>query len=112
MGRIPRDQPQPDVRGRVIGVQSQMVHFDLLFGLKLCQCILKITDNLSKTLQKNLSANEVQHFAALAVTTMRKMRSGEDFDLFFKLLLSIQESTATNPPKLLRKRKAPWKWLS
>jgi len=28
---------QPDVKGRVIGVQSQMAQFDLLFGLKLCQ---------------------------------------------------------------------------
>ena len=105
---MPRDQPQPDVKGRVIGVQSQMVHFDLFFGLKLCQHILKITDNLSKTLQKNsLFAAETQHFAALAVTTIRKMRSGEDFDLFFKLLFSMQESTATNLPKLPRKRKAP-----
>jgi len=35
---------QPDVKGRVIDVQSQIA---LLFGLKLCQCILKITDNLT-----------------------------------------------------------------
>ena len=99
---------QPDVKGRVIGVQSQMVQFDLLFGLKLCQRILKITDNLSKTLQKSsLSAAEAQHVAALTVTTIRKMRSDEDFDLFFQLLLSMQKSKGTNPPKLPRKRKAP-----
>ena len=79
---------QPDVKGRVIGVQSQMVQFDLLFDLKLCQRILKITDNFSKTLQKSsLSAAEAQHIAALTVTTIRKMRSDEDLDFFFKLLL-------------------------
>jgi len=70
---------QPDVKGRVIGVQSQLAQFDLLFGLKLYHHILKITDNLSKTLQKgSLSAAEAQHVAALTVTIIRKMRSEED----------------------------------
>jgi len=82
VGRVFRDQPSARE-----GEQSQMAQFDLLFGLKLCQCILKITDNLSKTLQKSsLSAAEAQHVAALTVTTIKKMRSEEDFDLFFKLI--------------------------
>lgn len=42
---------QPDVKGRIIGVQTQMSRFKFLFGLKLCERILLITDNLSKTLQ-------------------------------------------------------------
>ena len=43
----------PDVKARIIGVQSQMLKFnlDLYFGLKLCERIFKITDNLSSTLQ-------------------------------------------------------------
>ena len=53
---------QPDVKGRIIGVRSQMSNFDVLFGLKLCEKILKVIDNLSKTLQKqSLSAAEAQH---------------------------------------------------
>ena len=40
---------QPDVKGRIIGVQAQMQQFSLLFSLKLCEHILKITDDLSKT---------------------------------------------------------------
>ena len=43
---------EPDVKGRIIGVQTRMSHYNLLFGLKLCERILCITDNLSKTLQK------------------------------------------------------------
>lgn len=42
---------EPDAKGRIIGVKSQMLHYKLLFGLHLCERILKITDNLSKTLQ-------------------------------------------------------------
>ena len=53
---------QPDVKRRIIVVKSQMSNFDVLFGLKLSERILKITYNLSKTLQKqSLSAAEAQH---------------------------------------------------
>ena len=40
---------RPDVKGRITGVQAQMQQFSLLFGLKMCERILKITDNLSNT---------------------------------------------------------------
>ena len=42
----------PDVKGRIIGVQTQMLHYNTLFGLLLSKTILKISDNLSRTLQK------------------------------------------------------------
>ena len=35
----------------MLGVRAQMSHYNLLFGLKLCERTLKITDNLSRTLQ-------------------------------------------------------------
>ena len=35
------------------------------------------------------------------------MRIENDFGLFFKLVITMQESTATNPPTLPRKKKAP-----
>ena len=95
---------QPYVKGRIIGVQAQMQQFSLLFGLKLCERILKI-DNLSRTLQKkSLSAAEVQHVTKLTVTTLKNMRKENDFGLFFKLVITTQESTATNPPTLPRKQ--------
>ena len=42
----------PDVKARIIGVHYQMSTFSRLFGLKLCECVLKTTDNLSRALQK------------------------------------------------------------
>ena len=39
---------QPDVKGRIIGIQAQMSNFKLSFGLKLCERIFLITDNLSR----------------------------------------------------------------
>ena len=38
----------PDVKGQIIGVKSQMMTFPFLFGLLLCDRILNIADNLSK----------------------------------------------------------------
>ena len=49
---------EPDIKGRIIGVKTQM---SLLFGLHLCERILEITDNLSKT--QSLSASEAQQIA-------------------------------------------------
>lgn len=40
---------EPDVKGRIIGVQILMKQYSLLFGLKLCETVLKVTNNLSKT---------------------------------------------------------------
>ena len=49
----------PEVKGRIIGVKEQMCRYHILFGLKLCCRVLKITDNLSRTLQsRSLSAAE------------------------------------------------------
>ena len=57
---------EPEVKGRIIGVKVQMCKYNLLFGLKLCERILLITDNLSMTLQKeSMSAAEAQEIAQL-----------------------------------------------
>lgn len=98
----------PDVKGRIIGVQTQMATFDLLFGLQLSMKILKITDNLSKTLQKqSLSAAEGQSVAELIVKTLKSMRTDENFTAFFDLYNCFRERTNTNLPILQWKRKAP-----
>lgn len=67
-----------------------MSKYCLLFGLKLCERILKITDNLSMTLQtESLSAAEAQSIAADTVDTLKSMRSVEKFKLFFQLVESL-----------------------
>ena len=99
---------EPDVKGRIIGVSTQMSQYYLLFGLQLCERILKITDNLSKTLQKqSLSAVEAQTLAEMTVKTLKNMRTDEAFVLFFKLVKQLSVRTDTAEPSLPRKRKAP-----
>ena len=77
---------EPGVKGRVIGVDTQMSRYYLLFGLKLCQRILKITDNLSMTLQtRSLSAAEAQSIAADTIDTLKGMRSDKNLNFSFSL---------------------------
>ena len=78
------------------------------FGLKLCERILKITDNLSRTLQKtSLSAADAQHIASLTVTTLHKMRTNVAFQAFFDLVELLRTSAGVEQPSLPRKRKVP-----
>ena len=99
---------EPDVKGRIIGVKVQMCKYNLLFGLKLCERILLITDNLSMTLQKeSMSAAEAQEIAKLTVDTLKGIRNDDSFKLFFQLIEALCEKTDTEEPILPRKRKAP-----
>ena len=98
----------PDIKGRIIGVKAQMSQYKLLFGLHLSERILKITDNLSKTLQnESLSAAEAQVIAGQTVETLKRMRSDEMFELFWKHVECLRVRTDTDEPTLPRKRKAP-----
>ena len=101
-------QLDPDVKGRIIGVQAQMATFNVLFGLQLAMKILKITDNLSRTLQKQtMSAAEGHSLAECTVKTLVSMRTTDCFDGFLLLVHCFCERTNTNPPVLPRKRRAP-----
>ena len=108
MGRCLETRLDPDVKGKIIGVQAQMDTFNLLFGLHLSMKILKITDNLSRTLQtRSMSASEGQSVVELSVKTLQLMQNDESFDAFFRLVNCFREQTGTSSPKLPRKRKAP-----
>jgi len=41
---------EPDVKARIIGVKTVMQNFRFLYGLKLSETVMKLTDHLSKTL--------------------------------------------------------------
>ena len=98
----------PYVKGRIIGVKSQMVQCNLFFGLHLCKTVLKITDNLSRTLQKQrMSAAAGQSVADLTVATLKQMRSDEWFRLFYDLVDTNRQKAGVDDPILTRKRKAP-----
>ena len=77
----------PDIKGRIIGVKIRMSQYRLLFGLHLCKKLFLITDNLSKTLQKqSLSAAEGQEVSKLSLQTLKNMRNTDSFDMFLALL--------------------------
>ena len=82
-----------------------MLNFNTLFGLQLSKKILKITDNLSRTLQnQKISAAEGQ---AIAELTLKSMRTDTSFTQFFNLVERFRELNGTNLPVLPRKRKTP-----
>ena len=43
---------EPEIKGRIIGVKSQVNTFNYFYGVTMLQLVLKHSDNLSKTLQK------------------------------------------------------------
>ncbi len=97
-----------DIKGRIIGMKVQMSEFHLLFGLHLCERILKITDNLSVSLQaESMSAADGQAIAEKTIQTLKDMRSDSMLELFWKYVECMQKRTDTNEPLLPRKRKAP-----
>ena len=44
---------EPEIKGRIIGVKSQMKTFNYFYGVIILQLVLRHSDNLSKTLPKS-----------------------------------------------------------
>ena len=64
---------ESEVKSRVIGVKHQMGIFDYYLGVSLSVQILRISDNLSKTLQNvHISASEGQAVSSLTAKTLEK----------------------------------------
>ncbi len=85
-----------------------MKSFRFLFGVMLGELILRHTDNLSRTLQhKTLSAAEGQEIARMTVQTLKSIRSGELFDLFWSKVSTTAEILDVEEPQLPRRRKVP-----
>ena len=98
-----------DVKSRIIGYNFQMRTFSFFFGLCLGQRLYSLTDNLSKTVQKEkMSALGAQRIASLTVTTIEGMRNDESFNMFYK---SVEKKAMAFPeieaPMLPRKRRRP-----
>jgi len=74
----------PDTKARIIGRQKQMTTFSFFFGLHLGQKLYDMTDNLSKTLQKEkMSAVSGKTLADLTLETLRGIRNDNDFLRFY-----------------------------
>ena len=67
-----------------------MTSFRFFFGLVLGELLLRHTDNLSCTLQKDhTSAAEGQLIASMTTTALLKMRNDKDFVLFWKKVTAM-----------------------
>ncbi len=97
-----------DTTARIGGIAAQMKLFDFFFGLVIGENLLRITDNLSQTLQKkNYSAVEGQVTALQTKKTLVHMRSEESFDLLWTKVDKMRSGKDVDGPKLPRKRRCP-----
>jgi len=71
-----KEKLDPDTKARIIGCQKQMTTLSFFFGLHLGQKLYGMTDNLSKTLQKEkMSAVSGKNLADLTLETLRGIRN-------------------------------------
>ena len=97
-----------DMKARIQGVVSQMHTFKFLFGLILCEMILRHTDKLSQTLQQpTLSGDEGHEVAMLTVKTLQHLRTDDNFDLFWQKVEKMRYQFDIAEHQLARKWKAP-----
>ena len=102
---------ESEVKSRVIGVKHQIFYYYL--GVSLSVQILRISDNLSKTLQNvHISASEGQAVSSLTAKTLEKMRSDDHFNLFWETVTHKANALEVSEPSLPRRRKRPARYES
>ena len=68
---------QPELRGRITGVQAQMETFQYYLGVPIMQKILGHSDNWSSSIQSpDLTASDTKYLANCTVETLEKIRNG------------------------------------
>ena len=96
---------ESEVKSRVLGVKHQMGTFDYYFRVSMSAQILRISDNLSKTLQDtHISASEGQTVSSLTDKTLEKMRSDDHFNLFWENVTGLKTSQTRGPRSESRAR--------
>lgn len=82
--------------------------FEYYFGTSLGVLLLKHSDNLSKTLQHTfMSASEGQLVSTMTISTLKLMRSDEQFDMFWSKVTQKAKELDICEPVLPRRRKRP-----
>ena len=96
-----------EMKARIIGVASQMEKFDY-FGVELGRKCLNMVDNLSRSLQKTtMSACEGQEVVKRTIQSLQSIRSGEQFDLFWKYVQNKCSRVDISSPKLPCRERPP-----
>ena len=79
---------EPEIKGRIFCVKSQMTTFDCFYGVTILQLVLRNSDNLSKTHQKSsLSSCQGKEIADLMQQTINSLRSESEFELLWQKTL-------------------------
>ena len=92
---------------RIRGIDAHMRTFDFFFGLVLGEFLLRHTDNISRTLQKNFSASEGQIVAEKTKVTLLSIRNEASFDSFWEKVVGMSERVDVEKPRLSRRRRVP-----
>jgi hypothetical protein len=94
-----------DMKARIRGVKSHTQEFSYCFGIHMAETLLRITDNLSKTLQGTQhTAIEAQKNARDSVATLQSIRNDEHFALFYAKVERFSKEHDVGGPKLSRRR--------
>ena len=98
-----------ELKGRIIGVKTQMESFELYFGLHLGARLYSHTDNLARSVQnKGMSACSSKRLANLTIQTLETLRNEELYGNFYETVLETAKlHQFVNRPTLKRKRRAP-----
>ena len=99
---------ESELKGRIIGVKTQMESFELYFGLHLGARLYSHTDNLARSVQnKGMSACSSKRLANLTMQTLETLRNEERYENFYETVLKTAKlHRFVNPPTLKRKRRA------
>ncbi len=104
---------ESEMRARIIGVKAQMESFQYYFGVCVGELVLNHADNLSKSLQsKTISAAEGQKLAEMTIKVFSKIRSIEQFELFWASITKKASTLDIDEPSLPRNRKRPKRYDS
>ena len=97
-----------EMSARVNGIASQLEKFDFLFGVMLGEKVLRLADNLSRTLQqKQLSAAEGNHAALLTCGILSALRSDSEFTNFWDSVQTKMNDVDVGEAVLPRRCKTP-----
>ena len=97
-----------EMKGRIIGAQTNMKKFSFLFGSLLGEKVLMQTDNLSRSLQSpELSAIEAHQLAEAVIGSLQQDRNEATFNSFWDTVCNKRDELDINREKLPRKRKHP-----
>ena len=98
-----------ETRARIVGCQTQMTTFEFYYGLNLAHKLYTMTDNLSKTIQKeSFSAVDGQKCADLTLQALKGMRNDDAAKLFYNTIMKKATRYQFIESALLpRKRKRP-----